>query len=324
MAKITDKERMEISDQRNYYACMSNELIQKTTYTMTAQQYDLLMYIIGMVQPTDEPGKTYSFTLKEFCLLCNKDYKNGWYYVSIKSDLKSIADTSVYVPIGANKRGKTEYDLLRWFRRVKVDDGGNYSVSFDTTMYPHLYNLVEKYAMIQRKYVLPLSTFGAKRLYCFLRSFLLTRKEEIALRLECNSWDMDVRESQKEIEEESKTTRTFSVEEIRREMAVDGYEKYYDFNRYVLQKACEEINRFTDIEISCIGKTSKGNGRSITHIAFTMRLLRLQKNTLSREYNRAIVFDDEFREANTDENGNPDWYVSINGATKPQSKIIDG
>ena len=273
----------ELDRQRDYYACVSNEIIQKSFFSLTAQQFDLLFYVLSMVRKEDEPGKIYSFTLKEFCEVSNKDYSNGWYYVTIKKDLKAIRDTSVYVPIEPSKNRRKREHLVAWFNKVIVDEGGNFSVRFDETIYPHIYNLIDKYTMASRKYVLPLPTFYAKRLYLLLRSYLITPKEYLK--------DIDRYEiSEQEHNNRYTVTQTFEVEELRKKLYVDRYSKYYDFRRYVLDTAIEDINKYTDIDVSLDGKTSKGSGRTITHIKFTIKLIRWD---IEREKNRYIYFNGE-------------------------------
>lgn len=259
----------------------SNELIQKSRYTMTAQQYDLLSFLISKIRKGDEPDTTYIFTIKEFCILCNKDYKNGWYYKSIKDDLQKIADTSVYVPYERN--GKQREKLVRWLNKVDVENGGTLEVSFHYTIYPYLFGLTEKYTAIPIEYILPLSTFHYKRLYEILRSYLITPEE---LRKEYIAYADNYEAFQAK---EYKTVRIFTLEDIKREMWCHTYNTYYDFKRYVLEKAIDEINTYTDIEVSFQGKTSKGSGRTITHIQFEIKLVRYGSARI-REINRADYF----------------------------------
>lgn len=303
---------MLIEQKREYYAAISNEIVQKSIFSVNAQQFDLLIYVISMVKKGDAPDTIYKFSLKEFCQLCNKDYKNGWYYVTVKQDLKAIADVSAYIPIGIGRNGKVKERLFRWFNRVETDNGGNFEVSFHYSIYPYIFDLTEKYSMATTKYIYPLGTFVSKRLYLELRSYQISpdalRKEYIKAVEDGTIEEWRTRER--------KVIRTLDLEELRRQLACDKYDRYVDFSRYVIEKAVNEINRFTDIEVSYKGVTSKGSGKRITGVEFTIKLINRSFYDDDRARNREIFYYDEAREAHTDDKGNIIWHTMEDGKVK--------
>lgn len=299
---------MLIEQKREYYAAKRNELVQKSRYSLTPQQYDLLTYLISMIKKRDEPNKRYTLSIIEFCQLCNKNYKNSWYYTSIKNDIKTIADASIWV---LQDNGKEK--LTRWLDEVIIDRGsGILEVSFHSSIYPYIFDLTEKYAMIPVKCILPLGTFSAKRLYEELRSYQVSpdtlRKEYIKA--------VDDGTVEEWRTKERKVVRTLDLDDLRRKLDCNNYDVFYDFSRYVLKKAVEEINRFTDIEVSYKGTTSKGSGKKITGVEFTIKLINRSFYDDDRARNREIFYYDEARDDHTDDKGNIIWHTMEDGVVK--------
>lgn len=211
------KQQELINTRRGYMVAKSNDLIQKSRYSMGAQEQNILAVVISAIKPDDEPDKLYSITIKEFCQICNIDYANGTNYEAVKKALKSFADESIWV----RKPDGIEV-LLRWLDRVEISPNkGTIEYSFHSAMTPYLFGLKKKYTQYQLDYYLPLTSKYAKRLYEYLKS---------------------------QIDDLGGVSLT--IQTLKEKIDATIYERFPDFRRNALEPAVREINTYTDIKVS--------------------------------------------------------------------------
>lgn len=113
-------------------------------------------------------------------------------------------------------------------------------------MAPYLFQLKAFYTQYPLESILAFHSTYTVRLYELLRSYVYQSKLERGI------------------------TQTVMIElsELRDNLDVDKYPKWYDFDRYVLAKAVAEINNYsTDIHVSY---TTRKTGRSISAIVFAV------------------------------------------------------
>lgn len=228
---------IDIYNQQNYYVVKSNEIIQKSRFSMALQQYKLLLYIISKIQPNDEPGKKYTFTIGDYCRVCNIDEGNGQNYIDLKAALKDLADKSMWME---SPDGKQEI-LLRWLNRIVINKhSGKVEVEFHPDMFPFLLDLQERYTQYKLECVLAMRSKYSVRLYELLKSY-----------------------------EHMETTIYFSIADLKKRIDCDKYPRFPDFRRYVLDKAIEDINRYSDIQVKYL--LSKEGSRAYTKISFFIK-----------------------------------------------------
>lgn len=273
-------EKMNIQRKREMVVWKANAWVQdgyisRTYSKMTAQQIDLLNFMVSKIKPTDEVGQTYIFSVAEFRKVYNLNEDGGFTYTSIKNDLQALSAINEFVPIG-NER----YRQVKYFNDIVIDKGiGTLEISFHPSIYSYLYQLNGK----GKKYYFPLDCQAAMRypsskiLYELLKSYKNLEGEKV-----------------------------LSIDFIRDKLGVgDIYPRYQDFRRYVLSKAIAEINAVSDIVVDY--KPKKINSRSFTHIAFTIADVRQYEEGkdggiretyqyAARKINRHIELDDEFAE----------------------------
>lgn len=239
---MTDHERdkLDIQRKREFTVCKSNDFIQdgfvsRSFSQMTAQQIDLLNYIISKIKPTDELGQTYKFSVIEFSKVYNKDFQGGYTYKTIKDDLKAIASINDFVDIGGGRERQVKY-----LDDVIIDRGsGVLEVSFHKSIYPYLYNLTGK------KYYFPVGYQAAmKSPYSKLLYELLKSVKNLS------------------------GNKVFSIDFLRQTLGAETYKRFPDMRRFVLDKAIQEINWYSDIAVEY---EPKKTGRAITHIVFVVR-----------------------------------------------------
>lgn len=230
----------------------SNLLIQKARYKLSAKQLDIITYVVSKVQPDDECGKLYKFSIKEFCQLINIDCRNGWHYKTIKDELQHLADKSLWVP---TEDGKKEV-LTRWFDEVMIDRGnGVVEVSFHKSIWQYIYEVKKSFTQYPASHSYALNSKYAKYLYDYCKSY------------------------------EKQGQRTISIEDFKKYACPCGYSEYYNLRQRVLEPAVEEINKYTDITVSFEPMKYKGS-RKYNYITFTIKSVTDSWETVDRMVKR--------------------------------------
>ena len=234
---LDGEEQNVINAQRGYMVVKGNDIIQKSRYDLSAQQQKILLSMISKIKPEDEASQTYTFEIKEFCQLCNIDWTSGSNYDAIKQALYNIDKQIVWVKQPEKKRETR----LRWLNELYINEGsGEIVFSFHQDMFPYLLDLRDKYTQYSLINVLPMRSKYAIRLYELLKSY-------------DGVWNIV----------------TIPVDTLKMRLDAQNYTKFKDFRVYALEKALEEINKYTDLEVSYEAK--KINSRSYTHIVFQIR-----------------------------------------------------
>lgn len=219
---------------RNYPVIKANALIQQTRYNLSLQEQKLILHVIQLIKPEDENFKTYSFSVQDYCKICEIDYKNGKNYQNIKKSLKSLSDKSFWVDTGEKEI------LMRWLNEIEIDKGtGIIDVELSTKLKPYLLQLKKFYTKYNYLYVSAMRSEYSIRFYELLKSY----------------------ENQRQV--------VFKVEEIRRKLLVpDGkLPRWVDIRRYVIDQAQKEINNLTDIMFKY--ETLK-KGRKVEKVVFSI------------------------------------------------------
>ena len=226
-----------IPEQQTFFVAKSNELIQQSRFSMTVQQNKIMLYLISKIKPMDIGDEVYSVSIREFCKVCNIDYNSGKNYADAKKAIKAIADKSVWV-----KQEDGSEVLLRWLNRVKLNRETNcFEITFHEDMLPYLYDLQSRYTRYCFNNVLTMKSKYGIRLYELLKSYQFMKKEI-----------------------------SFTIEELKKRLDAEGYKRYPDFRRFVLEKAIEDINECSDIEVSYTPYSSS-NKRGTNYITFTIK-----------------------------------------------------
>lgn len=219
---------------RNYPVIKANALIQQTRYNLSLQEQKLILHVIQLIKPEDEDFKTYSFSVQDYCKICEIDYKNGKNYQNIKKSLKSLGDKSFWVDTGEKEI------LMRWLNEIVIDKGtGIIDVELSKNLKPYLLQLKKFYTKYNYLYVSAMRSEYSIRFYELLKSY----------------------ENQRQV--------VFKVEEIRRKLQVpDGkLPRWVDIRRYVIDQAQKEVNNLTDIMFKY--ETLK-KGRRVEKVVFSI------------------------------------------------------
>lgn len=249
-------DKSQVSAERKQLVVKSNEIVQKSRYHLGTQQQKLILYMISKIRPEDTEFKEYTFELKNLCKILNIDV-NGANYYRFKESIKKIADTSFWLEIDGKDK------LYRWIDDVSIENGKTLvKIKFDEDLKPFLLQLRESFTYYQLENVLCFDSKYSFRLYEIFQSYGFIG--EIIL----------------------------SLDELKRLLMIENkYDRFSMFKVNVLNKAIDEINKYTDVSVSY--ELIREN-RIITKIKF--ELLRSLINERATERNRQIklgVIDDE-------------------------------
>ena len=193
----------------------ANTLIQRSRFSLSAQQQKIVLFIISQIEPYDEEFKLYEFKITEFCKVCGIEPK-GDIYSLLKNQIKAISDKSLWIEL---ENG--EETLVRWIEKPYIDKkSGTIKIKIDEDMKPYLLQLKERFTEYDLIYTLNFKSKYSIRLYEYLKSIHYRKLKPY--------------------------TQTLSIDKFQK-MLDSTYEEFKDFHTRVLKLAQKEINTFSDI-----------------------------------------------------------------------------
>lgn len=207
----------QLIDKQNNLVVKSNQLIQKTRYSLTEKEQKIILYLISRIQPSDTDLRQYTFSLSEFCQICGIDAagKCGSSYENIKQTIQSLHDKSFWV-----KEPDGKERLYCWVREAQID-GSQVTIELDPKLKPFLLQLRGSFTQYELEYSLAMRGKYALRLYEILKSYA-----------ELGCYDI-------------------SIAELRSKLMLNKkiYAEFKEFKRNILTKSIDEINTYTDLQI---------------------------------------------------------------------------
>lgn len=226
------------SDDRDRLVVKSNELIQKSRFSLTVQQQRIILYLISKIEYGDEDFKEYEFSIKEFCRVCGLYDESGKYYPELKRQIKAIRDKSMWIEISEG-----EEILLSWLDGAHISrNSGKIKVRLNKDMKPYLLRLRENFTKYEIVNVLCMRSKYSIRLYELVKSLHFQELETYV--------------------------KVFTVDELRKRLDAEKYPRFCNFNQRVLKPAVQEINYYTDKEVSY---ELVKPGKMVEAIAMTVR-----------------------------------------------------
>lgn len=212
----------------------ANDLIQKSRFNLSLQQQKIVLYLISQITQYDEEFKLYEFSIQEFCKICGISETGN--YGDIKSAIKDIADKSVWIKI------ENEETLLRWIEKPYVNrKSGIIKIRLDNDMKPYLLQLKENFTSYELIWTLHFKSKYTIRLYELIKSIHFHELEEY--------------------------TREYKLEDLRRLLGAEKYDRWIHFKQRVLEPTIDEINNFSDKNIEW---TPIKKGKAVEKIRFTI------------------------------------------------------
>jgi len=224
------------TEPRSYKVVKSNAIIQRSRFTLSTQEQKIVLFLISKIKPDDTEFSEHNFDIADFCKVCGIDYDNGKNYENVKASIKTLADKSAWVSVDDKRE-----ILVRWINAVVVDKGsGKVAIKLDDNLKPYLLQLKERFTQYELYYVLGMKSQYSLRLYELLRSYEYEHRP-IAI----------------------------GIDELKKKLFAEGYARFPDFKRFVLDIAIREINALSDIKVS-FGVEKEG--RRFATLVFTVEM----------------------------------------------------
>lgn len=202
-----------LEDERYRLVVKDNELIQKCSYNLTVNQYKVIAYVISKIKPTDTEFKWIEIDVSDYCEMCGIDRNH--FYTELKDMIDNLDNKTFWVET------YEKVFKFRWFSEVEViKGGGKIRVLLNSNLNKYLLNLQRKFTYYELINILVLKSMYAIRLYELFKSY------------------------------EFQHSVTFETEELKRLLDATNYKNFYNFKVRCLEVAVNEINKFTDLNIS--------------------------------------------------------------------------
>lgn len=223
---------------RNGVVRKANALIQKSRFSLTTQQQKVILYLISRISPQDKDFCEYEFDIQMFCQVCGIDWKNGKNYIDLKKSIKEISDKSLWVTLESG-----EETLMRWIEKPYINiNSGKIRIRLDNDMRPYLLQLKRCYTQYELLWTLHFKSKYTIRLYELIKSI--------------HYHEIDAYE------------REYDLEELRKVLGAETYKTYQHIKDRVLKPSVNEINKYSDKEVSFYPKK---RGRSVCGVRFNIR-----------------------------------------------------
>lgn len=245
---MNSDEKIEITKKREYLVVKGNELIQKSRFELSLVEQKTIAFICSMIKPIKAIDRAngvpfqldYQFNIRDYCKVCGIDYNSGTNYADIKDTLKKLRDRSMWMTL----EDGTE-SLVGWLSKVRTNKkSGIAEIKLDEDLVPYLFDLGKRFTQYQLYNILAMKSAFSVRLYELLKSYLI----------------------------KDSASKNFDIDELKHLLMVEdvkSYDRFPDFRRKVLEKAQEEINELTDINIYFEPITK---GRKVIKVKFRIAL----------------------------------------------------
>ena len=205
---------LELNISRCNLVVKSNDLIQKSRFSLSTQEQKIILYLVSKIKPEEFELKTHFISVKELCDICGIEY-NGKNYLNFKRSIKTLADKSFWI-----ETEKTT-ELIRWIDKAKIHKYENVvEIGLNEELKPYLLMLRENFTAYELTNVLTMKSKYSIRLYELLKSLSHIK------------------------------TVKFSIEELKTSLQTAKYTDYKNFRINVLDIAINEINTVSDITVS--------------------------------------------------------------------------
>lgn len=205
-----------MEEERKQIIKKSNSMIQKSKGKLSLQEQKIILYTISKIKKTDDVFEEYEFDLKNFCRVCGIE-EHGQNYQNLKESIENLSNKSFWIQQGNEKI------LCHWVNKAWINEQETtIRIRLDDTLKPYLLQLKSNFTIYELENVLCMKSKYSVRLYEILKSYLNLKEYEI-----------DIKELKELLGIEKKQ-----------------YSVYKDFRVRVIDKAIEEINRYTDININ--------------------------------------------------------------------------
>ncbi len=238
------------NEERYQLVVKSNELIRKSRFNLSVQEQRIILYLISKIKPEDESVDTYEFHLKDFCEVCGLEYKQN--ISSLKDTIKGIRDKSIWIKLPSGME-----TTLSWIEKPYIDfNSGLIRIRLDRDMLPYLCQLKGQFTQYELIATLALKSKYSLRLFELFQSYKFEGIYRVSL---------------------GELKKSLFIEE-------NEYTRFVDFRKYVIDKAINEIELYTKLEV---GYRTVKKGRKVDAFIFT-----IWEESLDNEYIQTRMYLD--------------------------------
>jgi plasmid replication initiation protein len=214
--------------ERNYTHQQS--IVINARYALTQNEIDIVLVLLTAIHKDDKDFKDYQFTIADLVAKTGRK----WNSKQLKATVKGLMSKPLELP----KEGKG-WTIVNWFSFFEYDDSGLITCRFDKRLKPYLVDIQGRMILGDVRHLLPMKSSYSKRVYLLLKEY-------------------------------SKFgVRKFEVEELMEILKVPkSFKVYSEFKKKVLQRAEQDINKFTDLKVSF---DEKKLGRKVKSITFFIK-----------------------------------------------------
>lgn len=257
--KMELKEYEDWNFDNNYWVIQPNQIIEAQFNSNTLEK-KIFASLVMQIQPQDEDFKKYKVNIKELSADLNIN-ENNMYREALK-----VSDSMIGRSLSIENKKTKKFIKIALMSSFQYDNGFLY-LKINPELKPYLLNIKDNYTRYQIKNILELKSIYSIRLYELLKQYLPIGK------------------------------RTFDVTDLRKKLNLENgeYERFSDFNRYIIAKASNEINEKTDIEVSY---SNVKKGRSIEKLSFTIKGKEVADDkVILQEYFKDVYDMDKMKES---------------------------
>lgn len=209
------KKEIQTESMINFKVTKSNDLIQKTRFSLSLQEQKIIAYIVSQVEPEDQDFTPYVFDMKNFCEICGITPRGA--YKNLKETIKALADKSFWF----KDEEKGEEVLLRWIGSAKLSkEKGKIIVTISPDMKPFLLALKGMFTTYSYFNIANFSSRYSIRLFEILKSYANVKSV------------------------------VFDIDDFKKLMDAENYEEYKYLKKRCIQPAIEEINQYTEMDVA--------------------------------------------------------------------------
>jgi plasmid replication initiation protein len=215
----------------------SNKVIE-AGYKLSLNEQRLVLMCIAKVNSSKPLSalERFEVTAKEFAQ--KFEISEDKAYQTLKEISEQFFERYVIIDNPDPNDRSLKYTKTRWISAINYhSDAGKVSLQFAPLLIPYLSNLTGNFTFYHLENIGGMNSIYAIRLYELLMQWKITGKREI---------EIDWLKKQFEIE--------------------DGYERMFDFKKYVIDPAVTDINTHSNYQVTW---TQRKTGRQVTHLTFT-------------------------------------------------------
>ena len=213
---------------RNYTRQQS--VIINARYALTKNEIDIVLVLLTAIHKEDRDFKTYEFTMSELESRTDRQWNSS----QLKATIKGLMSKPLELPSESGKG----WAIVNWFTYFSFDDG-LISCRFEKALKPYLIDIQGRMILGDNRHLLPMKSSYSKRVYLLLKEYAKFG------------------------------VRKFNIEELMNILKVPkSLLRYSQFKQKVLDRAEQDINKYTDLKISFDEKKTR---RKVIEITFHIK-----------------------------------------------------